>query len=154
MDLFIRTAGVTDLSAAAVKSASDFTALSGPSDFPQLVLGVDEPVSLRFLSAVSTYEAWSDDPTYTMKVSLGQITAGGLRNLAESTIATVATDYKTGTLALTGISLIDYMNTAFGYNSRAASVQLTMQVTVTDPSGNRRVFAMLPVTVLGSVALT
>lgn len=151
MDLFIKT-GVTDLTAAAVTSASDMTALVTPDGLPQLVLGTTEPVSVKFLTAASSYESWSGDATYTVTASLGAVTFNGLDNLAEGTLSTAITNGKSGYLALTTTDLIDYIERAFGRNARAASVQLTLQITVTDPTGYRRVYAMLPITVWGRVS--
>ena len=151
MDLFIKTTGITDLTASAMTSASDVTALTTPDGLPQLVLGSTEPITLKFLTAASTYETWSDDATYQMIVSLGLVTSDGTENLAETELTTLVSDGKSGYLALTSTALIDAVALVFDANPRASTIQLTLQVTVTDPSGYRRVYAMLPVTVWGRV---
>jgi hypothetical protein len=151
MDLLIKTTGITDLTLAAVTSATDLTPLVGPDDFPQLVLGSTEPITLKFLTAASTYASFTADPTYRMIVSLGLVTADGLENYAETELLTAISDGKSGNLALTSTALIDAVECAFAGNWRASTVQLTLQVTVTDPSGYRRAYAMLPVTLWGRV---
>lgn len=144
MDLLILTTA-KDRSAAAITSASDTTALEGPEGFPQLVLGSNEPLTLKFLSAASTYESWSADATYTMTASLGYLSATGLDVLTESTISTLITNGKSGTLSLTTTDIVNAMDLAI--TGRRDSVLMTLQITVTDASANRRVYAQLPVQV-------
>lgn len=151
MDLIIRTTGTTDLTAAAVTSASDLTPLTAPEDLPQLTLGATEPVTVKFVSAASTYESWSDDPSYSMVVSLGYVTSRGTENLTDAELSTVISEGKSGNLPLTTVALVNAIDDEFLRNKRANTVQLVLQVSVTDPSGNRRVYAMLPVTVWGRV---
>lgn len=151
MDLFILTNGVTDLTAAAVTSASDVTPLSPPDDLPQLVLGGTEPITLKFLTAASTYASFTADATYQMVVSLGKITADGTEDYAETELTTLITNGKSGNLALTSTALIDAFAAVQLANPRASTMQLALQVTVTDPSGYRRAYAMLPVTLWGRV---
>lgn len=151
MDLIIRTAGVTDISAAAVTSASDLTALTAPDELPQLVLGTTEPMTVKFVSAAGTFEAWSDDPTYEVMIALGIVTALGTDNYADAELATVISDGKSGNLALDTVALVNAVHDAMLRNRRANTVQLVLQVYVTDPSGNRRTYAMLPVTLWGRV---
>lgn len=145
MELFILTS-TKDRSAAAITSASDTTALVGPDDFPQLVLGTTEPLTTKFLSAASTYETWADDPTYTVTASLGALSADGLSVFAEGTLSTVITDGKSGELDLTTAALVDAVRLAI-CNPRQTAVLMTLQITVTDPDGNRTVPAQLPVQV-------
>jgi hypothetical protein len=152
MDLIIRTTGTTDLTAAAVVSASDLTPLTAPQDLPQLTLGATEPVTVKFVSAASTYESWSGDATYAVMVTVGQVTADGTEGYAEATLDTTITNGKSGNLNLDTTALNDALALAFLRNKRANTVQLTLQVTVTDPTGNRRVWAMIPVTVWGKVS--
>lgn len=151
MDLLILTSAL-DRSVAAITSATDTAVLSGPDDFPQLVLGTTEPMTVKHLSAASTYETWSYDPTYTVKVALGNLTATGLDSFAEATLSTVITNQgKSGNLSLTTARLASAMSCAFNTTRPGARVVMTLQVTVTDPSGNNRVFAQLPVSVRGTV---
>jgi len=152
MDLIIRTAGVTDLSAAAVTSASDLTALTAPDELPQLVLGTTEPMTVKFVSAAGTFEAWSDDPAYSVMATLGGGTADGTDSYAEAAMDTVISDGKSGDLNLDTTKLNDAIGLAFLRNRRAATVQLVLQITVTDPTGDRRTYAMIPVTVWGKVS--
>ena len=151
MDLVIKTTSITDLSAAAMTSVSDMTALTGPDGFSQLVLGSTEPITLKFVTAASTYAAFTADATYQMIVSLGWISSDGLQDYAETELTTLISNGKSGNLALTSTALIDAVACAFQANPRATSVQMTLQITVTDPSGYRRVYAMLPVTLWGRV---
>jgi hypothetical protein len=143
--LFIYT-GATDLSAAAVTSAASVTPLVGPDDFRQLVLGTTEPLTVKFLSAASTYESWSDDPTYTVTASLGELTPDGLSLYAEATLDTAVADGKSGDLALTTVALVDAARFATSCRPRATAMQLVLQITVTDPAGARRAYAQLPLT--------
>lgn len=152
MDLIIRTTGTLDLTAAAVTSASDLTPLNPPDDLPQLVLGTTEPITVKFVSAASTFEAWSDDPTYTVYASLGVVTSRGTDILSESVLSTVISDGKSGDLPVNTDALASYVFGAFAENRRANTVQLTLQITVADSNGDRRAYAMLPVTVWGRVA--
>ncbi len=153
MDLLINTSA-KDRSAAAVDGFASFAALTGPDAFPQLVLGTLEPITLKFLSAASTYETWTADPTYTMSLSLGLKTPDGQEDFADSAaIATLITNGKSGALDLTGPSILSHVRTilaCFPINRR--DVILTLQVAVTDPLGGKRVFAQLPVQVNGKVA--
>lgn len=153
MDLLINTAAL-DKSAAAVGAAATFLPLTGPDDFPQLVLGTTEPITLKFLSAASTFETWSDSLLYTMAVSIGRKTPTGLLDFADATLATVITNGKSGSLALTGSRIADEMRfiLACCSNWNRTDVILTLQVKVTDPSGNVRCFAQIPVQVNGKVA--
>jgi hypothetical protein len=84
-------------------------------------------------------------------VSLGLVTSNGLENYAEATLSTAVANGKSGYLALTTTDLIDAIDLAFHENTRAKTVQLVLQVSVTDPSGYRHVYAMLPITVWGRV---
>lgn len=150
MDLLIYT-GALDRSSAAATSASDLTALVGPDAFPQLVLGTTEPLTAKFLSAASTYESWSGDATYAVTASLGWLTPDGLQVFAEATLSTAISNGKSGELALTTTALCEALRIALGCRPRATSVEMVLQLTVTDPSGNRRAYAQLPVTVNGRV---
>lgn len=151
MDLFIRTAGVTDLSAAIVTSASDMTALGAPDQLPQLVLGTTEPITAKFLTGASAYETWTADPAYVVMASIGCITSDGTENLAEAELSTVIANGKSGSLALTTVALIDAIDDAFVLNRSARTVELTMQITVTDPTGAKRAYAIFPITIWGRV---
>lgn len=153
MDLLINTSAL-DRSAAAVDGAASFVALSGPDQFPQLVLGTTEPITLKFLSAASTYETWTDDVTYTMVVSLGYKTPSGLLDLADGIIAAQIVNGKSGSLTLTGAKIADQVRWILACCSswNRTDVILTLQVSVTDAGGLRRVFAQLPVQVNGKVA--
>lgn len=143
--LFIYT-GATDLSAAAVTSAASLTPLEGPGAFRQLVLGTTEPLTVKFLSAASTYESWSDDPTYTVTASLGELTPDGLALYTESALSTVVADGKSGDLVLTTVPLIDAARFSTSCRPRATALQVVLQITVTDPAGARRAYAQLPLT--------
>jgi hypothetical protein len=151
MDLFILTTGVTDLSASAITSASNVTPLVPPTGLPQLVLGTTEPITVKFLTAASTYETWSDDPAYDVIVSLGLITSDGLEDYVQTELATVITEGKSGSLQLTSDKLIAAVEAAFGRNLHASTVEFVLQINVTAPVGSMRCFAMLPVTVWGRV---
>jgi hypothetical protein len=145
MELLILTSAL-DRSASAITSASNVTALAGPDAFPQLVAGTTEPITVKHLSAASTFESWSDDPLYTVIASLGKLTTSGLDVYAEATLSDVIADGKGGNLPLTTSRLVDALR-----NWRFPRSVLTLQITVVDPTGNKRVFAQLPVTVLGTV---
>jgi hypothetical protein len=151
MDLLIYT-GAKDRSQSAATSASDVTALEGPDDFPQLVLGTTEPLTAKFLSAASTYESWSDDSTYTVTASLGYLTSTGLDVFAEATLSTVISDGKSGDLALDTTALAEALRQAIDGHPRRTAVQMTLQITVTDADGDRRIYAQLPVQVNGRVS--
>lgn len=133
-------------------SAAVTTALSGPDAFPQLVLGTTEPITVKHYSAASTVETWSYDPTYTVVASLGVLTPSGLEVYAEATLSTVITLLgKSGDLALTTARLVSAMANILSTRPNATRATLTLQISVTDPTGNKRVFAQLPVTVVGTV---
>lgn len=150
MDLLILTTA-TDRSLAAITSATDVTALEGPDAFPQLVLGTNEPLTVKHLSAASTYEAWSADAAYTVTASLGVITAQGLLAYTTATLSTVISNGKSGTLNLTTSELVSAASCGMHAWPPRQSLVLTLQITVTDGSGNKRVYAQLPVRLNGSV---
>lgn len=145
MDTFILTS-TKDRSAAAITSASDTTALVGPDGFPQLVLGTTEPITAKFLTSASAYESWSGDATYDVTVSLGALTADGLSAYSTATLSTAISNGKSGDLALTTQALVDACKLFLSQRPRAPSLGLTLQFDVTDPSGNKRTYAQLPVT--------
>lgn len=149
MDLFILTS-TKDRSAAAITSASDVTPLVGPADFPELVLGTTEPLTVKFLTGASAYETWSDDPTYTVTASVGYLSADGLAVFAEGALSTVVSDGKSGSLSLNTVALADALR--FALTGRQSKVGMTLQIAVTDASGDRRVYAQLPVFVNGRVS--
>lgn len=150
MDLLILTS-IKDRAASAITSASDVTPLSGPSDFPELVVGTTEPMTVKHLSAASTYETWSYDAAYTVVVALGIITAAGLKVYASGTLSSIISSQgKSGNLALTSSTLVNALTEILGSRTTGRTT-MTLQVTVTDGSGNKRVFAQLPVTVRGTV---
>lgn len=151
MDLLILTSAL-DRSAAAITSAADVTPLDGPDDFPQLVIGTTEPITVKHLSAASAYEEWSDDPDYTVSVALGTLTATGLDVYASAALSDVITDGKSGSLALTTSALANALAARLGWACRPRAFILTLQVAVTDPEGNRRVYAQLPVALKGTVS--
>jgi hypothetical protein len=145
MDLFILTTAL-DRSAAAITSAAVVTPLVGPDDFPQLVLGTQEPFTVRHLSAAGAFETWSADPLYTVTVTLGRLSANGMDALATADLSSVVTNGKAGSLSLTTQALSDAIRAL-----RFPRGTFVLQVTVTDDSGNKRVFAQIQVTVVGSV---
>lgn len=151
MDLLIYT-GETNPAQSLVTSASDLTRLDLPDDLRQLVLGTVEPLTVKFLSAASTYESFSADPSYVVVASLGYLTAEGLDVFAETTLSTAIADGKSGNLSCD--------TAALSLNLRAALVrpyqtqaQFVLQISVTDPNGNRRVWAQAPVWVNGRVTV-
>ncbi len=160
MDLLILTTAL-DKSAAAMTSITNATALIPPGELPQLVIGTTEPITLKFLTAVSTYETWTADATYTMKVDIGALTANGLKVYASATIANLISNGKSGSIALTTAALVTAISADFArwnhqsinplVRCRAPFATLILQVTVTDPAAAKRVFAQFPVTVNGTV---
>lgn len=150
MLLLINTSA-KDRTAAAVDGVASFTSLVGPADFEQLVAGSVEPITLKFLSAASAYETWSADATYTMSLAIGTRTPAGTADLAGATIPTLTTNGKTGSLDLTGPDLAGGFIDCYSGLARRYVI-LTLEVAVTDPSGNKRIFAQLPVQVNGRVA--
>lgn len=150
MDLYILTS-IKDRTASAITSASNVTALSGPTDFPELVVGTTEPITVRHLSAASTYESWSYSESYTIAVALGILTSAGIKVYASGTLGTVIpSEGKSGNLALTTSALVNALTEILGTRTTGKAT-MTLQVTVTDGSGNKRVFAQLSVTVRGTV---
>lgn len=147
MNIFISTVA-TDLSAAVVTSASDFTAAD---DIGELVLGDSETMVVKFLSAASTYEAWSGDGSYTATIYLGKVTANGLSAYAVASLSTLVANGFSGTLALTTSELVNAVCLAMGYNPSLTGGWLQMQVVVTDPSGLRQTYAEFPIFVRGRV---
>lgn len=148
MDLHLNTAAL-DLSAAAVNSVAGFVALEGPDDFKQLVLGTTEPLAVDFLTGASAYETWSNDATYVVSAALGQLTATGLESYATATLSSVTTHGKSGNLALTTTALSNALRLLLC--GLRTAVGLTLQITVTDPTGAARIYAQLTVQVNGSV---
>lgn len=158
MILYIDTTAV-DKMLAAVTSATDFTALP---QIEQLVLGDSEPFTISFLSAPSTYPAWATDPTYTISLGLGFVTAGGTEMWASGSANTVAGNTRTGRLNLNTALLqgaeftalfYNYTSSPYGWNSRQRRRGLTntLQISNADASGNRETLALLPVWVCASV---
>jgi hypothetical protein len=150
VDLYILTS-IKDRAASAITSASNVTPLSGPTDLPELVVGTTEPMTVRHLSAASTYETWSYAADHTVSVALGIITSAGIKVYASGTLSTVITDQgKSGSLALTSSTLVNALTEILGTRTTGRTT-MVLQVTVTDASANKRVFAQLPVTVRGTV---
>jgi hypothetical protein len=177
MNLFIYT-GARDLVQCAATTEADcnalIAALANPtttanattlariaSGFPQMVLGDSEPLVVKFMSAASTYESWSGSSGYAVTASLGLLSHDGVENYAETDDFTAITNGWSGRLALSTQDLIDAVQQSagegirtllprFGFNSNRG-VALTLQVRVTDGSGNRETYAIPQITLVGSV---
>jgi hypothetical protein len=181
MNLFIYT-GAPDLSNCAATTLADcnalIAALANPttmanantlarinSSFPQLVLGDNEPLVVKFLSAASTYETWSGDASYTLSASLGLPMHDGSEFYAQAGTFSTVTNGWSGRMALSTQELVDFVQQAIGasvvnprFPFQAGSYntggQLTLQITVTDSSGNRETYSIPTVRIVGRVDAT
>jgi hypothetical protein len=152
VNLFINTSAA-DLSTAAVVSASNFTALDTLNDLPQLVVGRTEPMVLKFLSAPSTYEAWSGAADHTCTVALGHMSVDGSGAFAEATLSTLVDNGFSGDLELTSTRLKSAVYEAMT-STAPRLVPFTLEVTITDNAGRLRTFAQLPFRMSGQIDAT
>src|SRR4051812_28118357 len=98
MNLFINT-GATALADAIVNSASDLTSVSR---LPDVVYGDSEPLTVKFLSAASTYQSWTVAAGYVVSVSIGELGPdGGGAYVQTSSFADVTNGFS-GRLAIVG----------------------------------------------------
>lgn len=146
MILYIDTTA-SDLAQSAVASATDLT----PADPGELVLGDSEPLTLYFLTAASTYAAWTILAGYTVTVALGLTTTDSTQDLASTTAFTDITNGFTGRLALTATALADAIACQLNKRPMQAGGWFALQIAVTDPTGHRETYATLPIFVRTSV---
>ena len=147
MDLFLYT-GATDLTAAAVASASD---VSTAATLPDLVFGDSEELNIYFLSAASSYESWTIAGGYTVTVGLGLGTTDSTEDYVTTSSFTDIANGFSGRLALTGEGLADAIDAQLGANPRLRGGRFVLQVAVTDSQSRRETYAVLPVFVRTSV---
>jgi len=147
MNLFIYT-GASEITAAAVASASDLT----PATLPQLVAGDTPSFTVKFLSALSAFESWSGQSGYTLSLSLGLPSSDGSFLCATNSTFSQVTNGWTGTLALTSHALANIIAGVLWENPRRSQIRMTLQVAVTDNSGNRVTYAELPINVRALIA--
>lgn len=143
MDLVIYT-GATDLSAAAVTSTTDLTAVA---DFAALTYGDSEPLSLRFTTgAAGIAPAWVGVTGHVVDVSLGFLRTDGIALCAATSAFTYSAPAYAGTLYCGSEAFASYIR-----STRAGSGYLTLQVRHTDTAGKTETLAALLVPVAGSV---
>jgi len=156
MNLFILTESdgspTEDKTQAAVTSVTDATLLE---DIGSLVLGDSEPLVIKFTTGTAA-PSFAGDASYTLAVSLGAKTSDGSCEYASTTSFSVVTGGWSGRMALTTDDLISAVNVLGGAScgSRSAPMRggwLTLQIRVTDPSGNVVTYALLPVFVVWRV---
>lgn len=116
-----------------------------------LVLGDNEPITLKFLSAASTYESWSGAADYTPTIALGCPTSDGADNLASTATFSVVADGWSGTLDLTTAKLVDAVHDALVCAPRRGGMQAVLQVIITDADGDRETYATIPIFVRARV---
>ncbi|HEY1108995.1 MAG TPA: hypothetical protein VGE76_10195 [Opitutaceae bacterium] len=147
MNLFILTSA-TDLTAAAVTSASDVAPLAAA---PEVVVGDSEPITLKFLDSANNYAAWSGEAGYSVALALGSPTPQGLEVYALDDGMTAIANGWSGRLPLTSSALVSALAQAIGCRPRQTAALFFLQVTVTDADGKRETFAQVPFTVRSRV---
>ncbi len=147
MNLFILTKSdgspIADKTAAAVASVTDSTVLE---DVGNLLLGDSEPLIVKFTSG-SSAPSFAGDATYSLTVAIGVVTSDGSRDYVSTTSFSTVSGGWSGRLSLTTTDLISAVN-VLGGNSRNCQMPgawLTLQIRVTNPSGNIVTYALLRV---------
>jgi hypothetical protein len=149
MNLFIYT-GASRLNAAVVESATDLTPVSR---LPDLIVGDSEPVTVKFLSASGTYESWSGGGTYTLSISIGALGADGVGAYFQTSSFTAVTNGWTGRLDLAASALRSAVGGYLADRPGVTGAPLTLQVRVTDASGNTETYARQSVVISGAVSV-
>lgn len=147
MDLFILTTA-TDLTAAAVTSASDLTPLT---DTPEVVVGDTETFTVKFLTGAGAYASWAGQAGYSLSLSLGSPTPQGLSVYALDGGTTAIANGWSGDIALSSSALVSALSCELGCRPRATAALFVLQVTVTDPQGRRETYAQVAITVRARV---
>ena len=149
MNLFIYT-GASRLNAAVVESATDLTPVSR---LPDLIVGDSEPVTVKFLSASGAYESWSGGGTYTLSISIGALGADGVGAYFQTSSFTAVTNGWTGRLDLAASALRSAVGGYLADRPGVTGAPLTLQVRVTDASGNTETYARQSVVISGAVSV-
>ena len=149
MNLFIYT-GASRLNAAVVESATDLTPVSR---LPDLIVGDSEPVTVKFLSASGAYESWSGGGTYTLSISIGALGADGVGAYFQTSGFTTVTNGWTGRLDLAASALRSAVGGYLADRPGVTGAPLTLQVRVTDASGNTETYARQSVVISGAVSV-
>jgi hypothetical protein len=140
----------TDITNAAVVSITDDTPVT---ELKQLVLGDDEPLTVQFTDGAAA-PAWASDATYVLTVAVGAPTPAGLDDLASTSTFTLASSTRTGSLDLSGATIVDYVRVNIGsYPGRRSGIGMSLQIRITTPTGKRITYAQLPVLVQSPVIL-
>lgn len=149
MELIIDTTA-TDITNAAVTSVTDDSPVS---ELKQLVLGDDEPFTVQFTDG-SAAPAWASDATYVLTISVGIPTPAGLDELASTSTFTLSSSTRSGSLDLSGATIVDYARVNIGnYPGRRSGIGMALQLRITTPTGKRITYAQLPVLVQSPVIL-
>ncbi len=147
MDLFILTSS-PDLTAAAVASAA---AITTEATLPDLVFGDSEALTIKFLSAASTYESWTIASSYTVTAALGSGTTDGTQDLVSTSSFTDIANGFSGRLDLSGAALASAIDAQRCARPHQPGAWFTLQITVTDPTSHPQTYALLPIFVRTSV---
>lgn len=145
MNLFILTnsdgSPVANKTTAAVTSVTDSTQVD---DVGNLVLGDSEPLVIKFTTGTAA-PSFAGNASYTLSLYLGAVTSDGSQNLAHGASFSAITGGWSGRLPLTGSTLIAAVRAAGQNFCETAGGEFTLQIRVTDGSGNTVTYALLPV---------
>lgn len=147
VDLLLYT-GATDLTDAAIATAASVSVLA---TLPELVLRDNEALTIKFLSAASTYESWTIAGGYTVSAVLGTGTTDGTQNYAA---AGGFTDIANGFSGRIDLDQDDLAGAIVAQRNRRPNQPggwFTLQIAVTDSSSRTQTYATLPIFVRTSV---
>jgi len=125
----------------------------------ELTVGDNEPFTVTFTAGVGGTPAWAGNAGYTLVVGVGSLDVDGLSNQASAILATPIAAGWSGILSLTTQALYDNLKFLVGYAIDSSKFPLqsrvprarpfggwfSLQIRVTDPTGNQVTYADLRV---------